>query len=603
MGRSTFKVPEGVIRDKVAWFAVIYEFDGEDVQIAKPTPSSGSLSCSQVMLRRGTNLEPLPYEELAINSDDDTVTRVLSDLLGIAQNKTQVQMDESRSSYFINIKHCFYYLFQKQEIVTNKDQLFYRQNEDFQSQTIRDTLPMFLVTASNERLETELKLRNAKRDLKLILKQLDEAKKSRSLLYERGIALISEGKTVGIVDQSIAAADENGIVSILSDAAKWKPETIREEGGSRMAEIEAEIIALRSDRRGMQDRIAAARRFQDNTEGFESEAGEHIDRLSSIKALPRNPTTGEWQWPFSEKNLGMSTPIADALLKELASLENEMKTVLGSKPKLEVYISELINAMDSIEQKINQREIELSSAIAADEQIREMKTRQNAASKVVGRISYFLEGMRSISETDLLEKQRDEILEVINKLEQETGADDVEEAIKSAMNNIGSKVTQYIRELQAEFGEFPFRLDLAQLTIVADRPERPVSMGRTGGAENHLAYHIAALLALHYFCSINKRPMPRFLMIDQPSQVYFPSESAYKEADGSIQKTESDADIAAVRRLFKFLIQYSQKENDGFQIIVTEHANLKDLWFQESLIEEAWKKPPALVPEDWPAKV
>ena len=27
MGRSSFNVPEGVIRDKVAWFAVIYQFE------------------------------------------------------------------------------------------------------------------------------------------------------------------------------------------------------------------------------------------------------------------------------------------------------------------------------------------------------------------------------------------------------------------------------------------------------------------------------------------------------------------------------------------------------------------------------------------------
>ena len=55
MGRSTFNVPEGVIRDKVAWFAVIYQFSGEEVLIAKPTPSAGAISCSTAMQRRGTS--------------------------------------------------------------------------------------------------------------------------------------------------------------------------------------------------------------------------------------------------------------------------------------------------------------------------------------------------------------------------------------------------------------------------------------------------------------------------------------------------------------------------------------------------------------------
>jgi hypothetical protein len=99
-------------------------------------------------------------------------------------------------------------------------------------------------------------------------------------------------------------------------------------------------------------------------------------------------------------------------------------------------------------------------------------------------------------------------------------------------------------------------------------------------------------LCLHTF--------PQFLMIDQPTQVYFPSEKVYQEADGSIQKTEADADLIAVRRLFSWLLKFTQDLAPGFQIIVTEHANLRDQWFQEALVEEPWAKPPALVPENWP---
>ena len=152
----------------------------------------------------------------------------------------------------------------------------------------------------------------------------------------------------------------------------------------------------------------------------------------------------------------------------------------------------------------------------------------------------------------------------------------------------------------AEFGPYPARLNLPKLTIVFDRPERPVPMGRTGGGENHLAYHLSALLALHLFAAQNNRPIPRFLLIDQPTQVYFPSEQVYRDADGSVQKTEADADLDAVRRLFELLLKFTQDDVPGFQLIVTEHANLRDQWFQDALIEIPWTKPPALVPEDWP---
>ena len=162
-------------------------------------------------------------------------------------------------------------------------------------------------------------------------------------------------------------------------------------------------------------------------------------------------------------------------------------------------------------------------------------------------------------------------------------------------------MSRYIRAFEAEFSEFPSRFDLTHLTVVIDRPDRPVPMSRTGGGENHLAYHLAALLALHHFAARNNRPIPQFLLIDQPTQVYFPSEKVYKEADGSVQKTEADADLVAVRRLFELLLEFTQKDVPGFQIIVTEHANLRDQWFQDALVEPPWTKPPALVPENWPA--
>ena len=135
MGRSSFNVPEGIIRDKVSWFAVIYQFEKEQVLIAKPTPPGGGASCSTAMLRRGAQLEVPEFKDLAVNTDDDSIVELLSRLLGIPENRTEVAPEHSRVSYDANVKHTFYYLFQKQGLVANKDQLFYRQNEQFQQAT------------------------------------------------------------------------------------------------------------------------------------------------------------------------------------------------------------------------------------------------------------------------------------------------------------------------------------------------------------------------------------------------------------------------------------------------------------------------------------
>ena len=229
-----------------------------------------------------------------------------------------------------------------------------------------------------------------------------------------------------------------------------------------------------------------------------------------------------------------------------------------------------------------------------------MGSRNNAASRVVGRISLFLETLLPDEDLARLEAENRRLSSKAKQLEEQIGADDSNERLTSILNNISAQVSRYIQKFNAEFGPYPARLNLPQLTIIFDRPERPVPMSRTGGGENHLAYHLSALLALHLFAAQNKRPIPRFLMIDQPTQVYFPSEQVYSDAGGSVHKTEtSDADLDAVRRLFELLLKFTQEEVPGFQLIVTEHANLREQWFQDALVEQPWTKPPALVPEDW----
>ncbi|WP_230606190.1 DUF3732 domain-containing protein [Xanthomonas albilineans] len=221
---------------------------------------------------------------------------------------------------------------------------------------------------------------------------------------------------------------------------------------------------------------------------------------------------------------------------------------------------------------------------------------------MVGRISLFLETLLPNEDFAKLEAENRRLSNKVKQLEEQVGADDSNERLASILNNISAQVSRYTQKFNAEFGPYPARLNLPQLTIIFDRPGRPVPMGRTGGGENHLAYHLSALLALHLFAAQNNRPIPRFLLIDQPTQVYFPSEQVYRDADGSVQKTEADADLDAVRRLFELLLKFTREDVPGFQLIVTEHANLREQWFQNALVEEPWTKPPALVPEDWPTE-
>ncbi|WP_417218741.1 DUF3732 domain-containing protein [Arthrobacter sp.] len=599
MGVSDFKVPEGVIRDKVSWFAVVYRFEGEEVLIAKPAPSRGAQSAGAAMIRRGMDMTIPSFDGLEVNSDDTAVRALLSKLLGIPENRTQVPLEQSRISYATQINHTLFYLFQKQGLIANKDQLFYRQNEPYLPQSIQDTFPILLGIDSPDRYTYQAKLRLAKRELSLAEKKLEALQRAIAGAQTTAFKLRTEAVAVGLLRPTGPGDD---VIEQLREIESWTPDDSQQllDGAFKTSELEGKVRELRQARRAVQFNLDSARAYSVQAGGFQEEVIEQRDRLSSIYSFPRKRSTGEWQWPFAEENLGWQDPVAAVLLSELESLDKELEAVAGERPIVDDYLADLEGQAGSITEEIHALEAELSSAIEADERLKHMRDRAVAAARVVGRVSHFLESLAPDREVIDAEDEIRHLKGKVERLALEVGDDDRDEAITSVLNNISKDVTRYIDELGAEFAGTPARFDLKKLTVVVDRPGRPVPMALSGGGENHLAYHVAALLAIHLYSSRNDCPIPSFLLIDQPTQVYFPSEEEYKATDGTIERTAANADMEAVRRLFALFLNYASEENPGFQLIITEHANLHEDWFQQALVEHPWSKPPALVPEDWP---
>lgn len=162
-------------------------------------------------------------------------------------------------------------------------------------------------------------------------------------------------------------------------------------------------------------------------------------------------------------------------------------------------------------------------------------------------------------------------------------------------------MTKWAKLLELEHSDSPFRFDIDKLTVVVDRPDRPIPMNRMGGGENWLGCHLIAMLALHKQFIERNRPVPGFLVLDQPTQVYFPTREAYEALEGANSKEllEANADVVAVERMFNFLFDVCETLYPNLQIIITEHANLDNERFQAALVEEPWTGGRALIPEDW----
>ncbi|MFP3556709.1 DUF3732 domain-containing protein [Paraburkholderia sp. SIMBA_049] len=607
MGEENCKIAEGFIRETVSWFAVTFQFPHEQVFVAKPNPKPGKVQCSLAMVLRGKKIRTPDFEALKHNGGDELVHEVLSSLLGIPQAKTQVPERSSRSGYSVNVKHTTFYLFQKQGLVASKELLFYRQAEEHLPQTIRDTFAVLFRASNIGDMEAEANRRATQRELKIAQRELRAAQETEETLDARGLALLAEARAVGIPfsdstgnNAGIQNLAESALVEPLREILAWRPSRIPLLADSELATLQARRSRLRAERRQVQDQISAAQRYVKGASDFQTEVQEQRSRLESINALPRSPD-GAWQWPFLSEVDARMDGIGEALLNELDSLDKDLENVGGARPRLDEHLAELTDKSSRLREEIYGIEADINAAVRAEEKAAAQEDANTQAAKIQGRVSFYLESLTPANSIGILKLKVQRLQAKLDQLTQQAGSDDADARMESVITHISTTMSELVREFKAYFSEFPFRLDMRHLTLVVQRPGNPVPMIRTGGGANWLAYHISALLALHKYASQNNVPIPRFLMLDQPTQVYFPSQAAYESVAGDAKRLRTvDVDLAAAKRLFETLLNYTRLLVPGFQLIVTEHANFSESWFQEALIEEPWMDPPALVPRDWP---
>jgi hypothetical protein len=151
-------------------------------------------------------------------------------------------------------------------------------------------------------------------------------------------------------------------------------------------------------------------------------------------------------------------------------------------------------------------------------------------------------------------------------------------------------------ELGLEHEGSPVRLEGRQLTVVVDTDDGPVPLQRIGSGANWMGYHIVAHLALHQYFIEKARPVPRFLMLDQPTQAYYPPGTGQVRIDR--EGLPEDADSEAVRGLFRLLRRFAEDDARGLQIIVCEHAMLDEAWYLDR-VRHVWRDGRALIPAEW----
>lgn len=595
LGRDSFNIAEGFIRKRVAWFGLHLSKDGDEVFVARDNPGPGATTGSKVFIQRGVVGEYPSSDEIAKNITAGSLKTFVTQFAGISENEHRPESG-TRDPLSANISHALYLCFQKQGTIASQDQLFHRMNEDFLPQSMKDTLPYFLGAVDESHFQLLSELDALRKRLRIL--EATEARRLQTIEVSRGrvTRIINEGKRVGLIPPSYQAVDDTVFEYLkgVADTQVEAPEIITD-FGSTIETLSGEQTTLQRRLSDLNQDLRGAKAFLSDQTEFSKEANEQQARLQSLE-LYKEDDKDKSVCPICDSRLATPVPAVSELKTSLAKVQSQLASVHKESPHLQAHIIEIEQQIAAATESLKLVQTELRTAIAEDQNAKANQNQLIARARFLGKLSDFVELTDPQEGTGDLDEELVEVRKLIATVQAKLNADETASRLETILNLISRKMTDYSGKLELEHSGSSLRLDLKKLTVVADTEDGPIPLQRMGSGENWVGYHILTLLGIHWWLRRKHLPIPGFLIFDQPTQAYYPPDVI----EGDLESIGRDSDRRAVQSLFQLMSEACAEIEPDFQLIVLDHAHLRDAWFEDAIIEE-WRGENALVPRDWRA--
>ncbi|WP_215766981.1 DUF3732 domain-containing protein [Gluconobacter cerinus] len=596
-GRDDCYVAEGVIRRYVSWFAVLFQAGDSQIFVARRNPGPGNKTSPDIYVQRGTTIEPPAISVLAKNFTLDALGKMLDAAVGINENQHRPPMGQTRNPLTANIRHALTFSFQDQDEIDSKKILFHRTGDNFIAQAVKDSLPYFLGAIDEDRLLKLSLFDAAKRELRCLERQLREISNASSDELPEAWALLEEAKSVGLVDERVVASTPEAVIGALVPLAGADfvgGNFVVGSADDALVRLRTERAALRNEMEEVKSELRATRLFRTENGGYRRESGEQRARLSVI-GLFRDAEADHVHCPLCESVLETPLPAVEEIVGALAGMHHELHAVETESPKIQAKLASLQERETRLEGRLRENGQRMADRIREKEFFAKQRDDFVVQARTIGKITQYLNTSARSADNSALVRQVEEARARIAILAAEVGDDSAQERLETYLNIIGRMMTDYSDALDLEHSGSQLRLDIRKLTVIADTIDGPVPLQRMGSGENWVGYHVLTHLALHKWFRQKARPVPAFLILDQPSQAHYPPE---KDAnDGSIASL-ADEDKTAVQKLFSLIAKVAREIAPSLQVILLDHADLNEDWFNAAVIER-WRHGCKLVPLDW----
>jgi phage shock protein A len=590
MASDECHIPLGTIREKVDWYALRIITSDTNLFVARRNPAPGRKSSAEIYIDFQDEDETPSKDELFANSNTDGLKKALGSLLGIRENLHVPPEDRTRDPLEANFRHSIVYCFQDQSLIDNKNQLFFSQNDTWVEQAIRDTLPFFLGAVDEDELLKQNQLAILRRRLRQLEKQLSLSVGWKETSLTRAQVYLAEARQVRLAGTDMRPVDAQMVFDALRAVSEIELEDFE------LIDADDELTRLEEIRNGFREEyFSLGKRIEDavNLSVAQRDYGvELLEQRARLSLLPKG-WPEEIICPICHSESPEVQEAVEGLLSDIEDVARRIADLQTHGPRLQSHISELEKRQAELRARIVESQAQINRIVGQTESLRSARDLRSRQARVQGRVSAFLEQQASADDQDELHRQLDELRRSVARLESDLEGDNYYARLRNAEVNLEERITRYTRELNLEHADGRTRLDIRRLTVVSETSSGSIPLEDMGSGDNWVGCHVATHMALHSWFREKARPVPSFVIFDQPSKAHYPPET------DSLESIEDD-DRRSVVRLLHFLFEKSNM-SAPFQTIILDHADEKEEWFQDSVIER-WRDGHKLIPDEWPER-
>lgn len=604
LGSERCAIPVTTIRDACSWFGVVIATKEGEKLLARREPGSQQ-STGDMCVLEGKTIEIPRFPEK--NSNAENVKRMLDALAGLSNLGFEPTGLAGGYKGRPSFRDLLAFAFQPQNIVANPDVLFFKADTMEHKEKLRTIFPYVLGAVTPDALARRWELEQLTRELRRKEHELNAQRVASARWRALLQTWVAEARDLGLLDPELAepGRPDHELLAFL-EGIITKTSADAQASNSSLDATATENARLDKEESDVALRLGEAKARFDNMIKLQSSVADYTDALKKQRDRLQ---LSRWLRDFAETNAA-SCPVCggaldhakgelDALCDALANVE---ATARQLDPVPAAFDKELVEVRAQLRQLTDNLMGVRARRKAAEERSKRMQQERLSRASIdrfLGRMEQALPVLKAPEGDPAFAAEVAELKARIEQLRAGLSDTAARERQRAALGRVSATMARLLPGLDSERPRDPAELNIDDLTIrVTGNSGRHDFLWEIGSGANWLSYHVAAMIGLHeLFLSLKGNPVPSLLVLDQPSQVYFPRTLA-KEAKVGDDPTLGDEDVVAVRKVFATLAD-ATKTMPGLQILVLDHAS-KDVWrgVDAHLVEE-WRDGNALVPKEW----